>query len=164
MSGALSGDALPTAGRLLAIDLGEVRLGVAISDPGQVVASPVETIAVPRNDDGAVVKAVAGAAVRHEAVGLVVGDPRRLDGRQGAAGARARHVADALRARTGLPVALVDERFSTTEAERVMLAQDASRSERRRSIDRVAASVLLQTALEARRTAAVRAQEDVVWP
>jgi putative holliday junction resolvase len=142
---------LPTTGRLLAIDLGEVRVGLALSDPGQVVASPAETLEVPRGQDGPAVDALVGAAERHEAVGLIVGQPKQLDGREGDAARRARWFAERLAARTGLPVVLWDERFSTTEAERVMLEQDASRAERRTSIDRVAAAVLLQGVLESRR-------------
>jgi putative holliday junction resolvase len=144
-------DDLPAAGRLLAVDLGEVRIGIALSDPGQVVASPAETLEVPRNQDGPAVDALVGAIERHEAVGVVVGQPKRLDGREGAAARRARWFADRLHQRTGLPVALWDERFTTIEAERVMLGQDASRAERRAGIDRVAAAVLLQAVLEARR-------------
>jgi putative holliday junction resolvase len=142
---------LPTTGRLLAIDLGEVRVGLALSDPGQVVASPAETLEVPRGQDGPALDALVSAAERHEAVGLIVGQPKLLDGREGDAAKRARWFAERLKARTGLPVVLWDERFSTTEAERVMLEQDASRAERRSSIDRVAAAVLLQGVLESRR-------------
>jgi putative holliday junction resolvase len=144
---------LPGTGRLLAVDLGEVRIGLALSDPGQVVASPSETLEVPRGQDGPALDAVVDACVRHEAVGVVVGDPKQLDGRAGHAARRARWLARRLGERTGLPVVLWDERFSTTEAERVMLGQDASRAERRTSIDRVAAAVLLQGVLESRRRA-----------
>lgn len=142
---------LPTSGRLLAIDLGEVRIGLALSDPTQLLASPAETLEVPRGQDGPAVDALVTAAGRHEAVGLILGDPRQLDGGRGEASRRARWFAERLEGRTGLPVALWDERFSTTEAERVMLGQDASRAERRSSIDRVAAAVLLQGVLESRR-------------
>lgn len=142
---------LPDAGRLLAVDLGEVRVGLALSDPGQVVASPAETLEVPRGQDGPALDALVAAAERHEAVGLIVGQPKLLDGREGDAARRARWFAERLAARTGLTVVLWDERFSTTEAERVMLQQDASRAERRTSVDRVAAAVLLQGVLESRR-------------
>ncbi|MFP4634357.1 MAG: Holliday junction resolvase RuvX [Nitriliruptoraceae bacterium] len=145
------GDDLPTTGRLIAIDLGEVRIGVAVSDPGQVVASPAETLHVPRDRDAAALDALVDAIARHEAVGIVLGDPRRLDGRQGAAAQRAQRFAAELRTRTGLPVQLVDERFTTVEAERVLLDADLSRADRKTTVDRVAASVLLQTVLESRR-------------
>lgn len=147
------GDALPETGRLLGIDLGEVRIGIAVSDPGQVVASPAETLHVPRDQDAPMVDALVDAAARHDAAGLVIGYPKRLDNREGAPAQRARRIADALRERTGLPVRLVDERFSTVEAERVLLAGDVGRADRKQQVDRVAASVLLQTVLETQRTA-----------
>ncbi len=154
MSGSIEArevDELPERGRLLAIDLGEVRIGLAVSDPTQTVASPAETLEVPRDQDGPALDALTTAIGRHEAVGVVVGEPRRLDGREGAAARRGRHFAGELRARTGLPVSLQDERFTTVEAERVMLAGDASGEQRRHRIDPIAASVLLQTVLEAQR-------------
>ena len=145
------GDVLPETGRLVGIDLGEVRIGVAVSDPGQVIASPAETLHVPRGADAPALDALAAAAARHEAVGLVVGYPRTLSGREGPAASRARRFADELRHRTGLPVLLWDERFTTVEAERVLLDADLSRADRKDTIDRVAASVLLQAVLEAQR-------------
>ena len=151
MSGVGLGDELPTTGRLLAIDLGEVRVGVAYSDPGQVVASPAETLHVPRGQDAPLIDALVSAVARHEAAAVVVGYPRTLDGREGSAANRARRIADAVRERTGLPVRLVDERFTTVEAERVLLDADLSRADRKDTIDRVAASVLLQSVLESQR-------------
>lgn len=157
-------DQLPDQGRLLAVDLGDVRIGLAVSDPSQTIASPAETVPVPqpkrRRRSGAAaepppdvptIDAVVAAVARYDVAGIVIGDPRRLDGREGEPSRRARRVAEQVRERTGLPVRLVDERFSTVEAERVMLDQDASRAERRASIDRVAAGVLLQTVLESKR-------------
>jgi putative holliday junction resolvase len=145
------GDELPLTGRLVAIDLGEVRIGIALSDPNQVVASPAETLHVPRDQEAPTLNALVDAVARHEAVGIVVGYPRRLDGREGSGAARARRIADALRDRTGLAVMLWDERFTTVEAERVLLQGDVSRRDRKETIDRVAASVLLQGVLEAQR-------------
>jgi putative holliday junction resolvase len=149
--GRATSDPLPPQGRLLAIDLGEVRIGLALSDPTQTIASPAETLQVPRNQDGPTLDALVNAVERHEVSGIVIGEPRQLDGSAGVPAKRSRWFADKLRERTGLPVLLWDERFSTTEAERVMLAQDASRADRRANIDRVAASVLLQAVLETQR-------------
>lgn len=149
------GDALPTAGRLVAFDLGRVRVGVAVSDVSQVVASPADTLAVEDLDLGArmdvtgLAARLAACAREREAVGIVIGAPLALDGHEGEAAREARAVADALREAVGLPVRLVDERFTTTEAERVLLAADVSRAGRRAAIDRVAASVLLQQVLGA---------------
>ena len=149
------GDELPTAGRLVAFDLGRVRVGVALSDPSQVVASPADTLDVADLDRGGAMD-VAGLAIRlaevattHEAGGIVVGAPLGLDGHEGEAAREARAVADALRERTGLPVRLVDERFTSTQAERTLIEADVSRAGRRRVVDRVAASVLLQGVLAA---------------
>jgi putative holliday junction resolvase len=149
--GSAASDPLPSRGRLLAIDLGEVRIGLALSDPTQTIASPAETLQVPRNQDGPTLDALVNAVDRHDVSGIVIGEPRQLDGSAGDPARRSRWFADRLRERTGLPVRLWDERFSTTEAERVMLAQDASRADRRANIDRVAASVLLQSVLESQR-------------
>jgi len=147
------GDVLPTSGRLVAIDLGRVRVGVAVSDPLQVVASPVDTVEVADLDLGEAmdVAALAGrladVVTSHGAAGVVVGAPLDLSGAEGEAAREARAVADALRTRTGLPVRLVDERFTSTSAERSLIEADVSRSERRRVADRVAASILLQGVL-----------------
>ena len=147
------GDDLPTAGRLVAFDLGRVRVGVAVSDPSQVVASPSDTLDVADLDRGDAMDVDALAARLAEvsrelaADGIVVGAPLALDGHEGEAAREARAVADALRGATGLPVRLVDERFTTAEAERALLEADVSRSGRRKVVDRVAAGVLLQGVL-----------------
>jgi putative holliday junction resolvase len=148
------GDALPVAGRLLAIDLGRVRVGLALSDVAQVIASPLDTLDVRDLDQGetmdidALAGRLAAVVAAHEVAGVVVGAPLALDGSEGEAAREARTVADALRAQIGLPVRLVDERFTSTTAERVLIEGDVSRAGRRSVVDRVAASVLLQGVLE----------------
>jgi putative Holliday junction resolvase len=149
------GDVLPTTGRLVAFDLGRVRVGVATSDPSQIVASPSETVQVgdldrgDAMDVGPLAARLADLARALDAAGIVVGAPLALDGHEGEAVLEARAVADALRVDTGLPVRLVDERFTSTEAERALLDADVSRAGRRAAVDRVAASVLLQGVLAA---------------
>ena len=149
------GDELPITGRLVAFDLGRVRVGVAVSDPGQIVASPSDTVDVAdldlgdRMDVDALADRLADVARVSDAAGIVVGAPLDLEGREGEAAREARAVADALRVASGLPVRLVDERFTTTEAERTLLEADVSRAGRRRVVDRVAAGVLLQGVLAA---------------
>ena len=149
------GDELPTTGRLVAFDLGRVRVGVAVSDPSQLVASPSDTLDVADLDLGeemdvtALAGRLADVARDLAAEGVVVGAPLALDGHEGEAAREARAVADALRAITGLPVRLVDERFTTAEAERALLDADVSRAGRRKVVDRVAAGVLLQGVLAA---------------
>ena len=149
------GDDLPTTGRLVAFDLGRVRVGVAVSDPSQIVASPADTLDVADLDLGdtmdvdALAARLADVARDLVAAGIVVGAPLALDGHEGEAAREARAVADALRSATGLPVRLVDERFTTAEAERALLEADVSRVGRRKVVDRVAAGVLLQGVLAA---------------
>lgn len=149
------GDDLPTTGRLVAFDLGRVRVGVAVSDPSQVVASPSDTLDVADLDRGeamdvdALAARLADVARDLAAAGIVVGAPLALDGHEGEAAREARAVADALRTALGLPVRLVDERFTTAEAERALLEADVSRAGRRKVVDRVAAGVLLQGVLAA---------------
>lgn len=142
--------ALPPSGRLLGVDLGDVRIGVAITDAGQLVATPLETRPA-EEAAGDQAADLAEVAVEHGVTAIVVGYPRTLQGREGSAAARARRVATALADQTDLPVVLWDERFTTVEAERVMLEQDASRRDRRANIDRVAATLILQGVVEARR-------------
>lgn len=139
---------LPAEGRLLAVDLGEVRIGLALSDAGQVVANPAETLQVTSGDVHA---QLADAVTRLGAVGVVVGYPRTMRGREGQAARRARLTAERLHDLADVPVVLWDERLTTVEAERTMLAQDTSRRGRRQAIDRVAATLLLQSVLDARR-------------
>lgn len=142
---------IPTDGRVVAVDLGHVRVGLAVSDPTQTIGSPDETLAVEGMDRGAVAGMVAEAVEDQDGVGVVVGYPRTLEGREGANARRARELAEELAATSGLPVVLWDERMTSVEAERVMIEQDASRGERRQALDRVAAGLILQGWLEARR-------------
>ncbi len=148
------GDRLPLTGRLLGVDPGDVRVGLALSDAGQVVASPLAVLPVddPRDLDG-IAADVAATVDANDVVGVVVGWPRSMEGRETAPASRARRLADAVRDATGLPVALWDERLSTVEAERVMLGADASRAERRARVDTVAAGIILRGVLDAHHAA-----------
>jgi len=143
-------EAIPRSGRVLAIDLGDVRTGVAITDPDQVIGGALERLDCAGLDDAAVTAAIIDLARQRGACGVVVGLPRTLEGRDGPPARRARAVARGIEG-AGLPVALVDERFSTTEAERLMIAGGTRRRERRERIDGVAATIILQSWLEARR-------------
>jgi putative Holliday junction resolvase len=109
-------------------------------------------------DVDALADRLAPVVLDHDAAGVVVGAPLALDGREGEAAREARAFAESLRARTGLPVRLIDERFTSTTAERSLIEADVSRADRRRVVDQVAASVLLQGVLAAH--AAQRSQED----
>lgn len=148
-------DDVPASGRVLGVDLGEVRTGLAITDPGQVVATALETLDGGPMADDAWAARIDEAAREHEVVGIVVGLPRSLSGRDEAPAQRARRIANGLRSRDW-PVALLDERFTTTEAERVMIEAGTRRRKRRQAIDRVAATLILQSWLEGRRMGGAR--------
>jgi len=137
-------------GRIMAVDPGSRRVGVAVSDPTGTIAQPLS--AVPAEPAETLTERLATLAREQEATGLVVGLPRRLDGSQGPEAKAARALADGLRRATGLPVALVDERLTSVAAERALLAGGASRARRRELSDQVAAALILQSYLDGRRT------------
>ena len=136
-------------GRVLALDLGEKRVGLAVSDPLGWTAQGLPTLARPDTD------AEHGALDRlirdHDVERLVVGLPLRLDGSEGQAARAARAAADALALRFGLPVELWDERLTTAEADHVMRLAGVRRRRRQQASDRLAATLLLQSWLDARR-------------
>lgn len=136
--------------RALGVDLGDVRIGLALSDPEGRVATPLETLTVrdPKDLEG-IVASLADAARRHGVETVVVGLPRSLAGDEKEPAQRAREIAARVEQVSGLEVHLWDERLTTVEAERTMLAQGAKRRERRAALDRVAATLLLQTFLDA---------------
>jgi putative Holliday junction resolvase len=139
-------------GRVLALDVGSRRLGVAVSDPSGTVASPLVTL--PRRTPDEDAAALAALAAEHAATVVVVGLPVTLAGREGPAARQVRAYADELRARLpGLDLRLADERLSTVAAERALVGGGVRRRARRGLVDQVAASVFLQTWLDATREA-----------
>lgn len=142
------GDPLPDAGRLLAVDPGSVRTGLALSDPGQSIASPLEVL--ERLKKGALVQAIAARARQYEAVGVLVGMPVSLDGGEGPMATRSRRLAASLRQEARLPVALADERYTSQAADRAFVEAGVRASDRRGKVDMVAAAVLLQAWLDGR--------------
>jgi putative holliday junction resolvase len=132
----------------LAVDAGSVRIGVARSDPDGILASP---LAVVRSGPGALDE-LARLAAGADAIEVVVGLPTSLSGREGAAAATARSFAAALAGRiTPVPVRLVDERFTTTQAHEALRRGGKDTRARREIVDAAAAAVLLQAALDAER-------------
>jgi putative Holliday junction resolvase len=135
-------------GRVLGLDLGDARIGVAISDDERRLAVPLGTI---RTGAPADVKAIAALVGEHDVTLVVVGHPLLLSGEAGERAHHAERFAEALRGFLGVPVLLHDERLSTVEADRALRATGASGRERRRSVDRSAATVILQSWLDAGR-------------
>ena len=135
--------------RILAVDPGTKRVGVAVSDPTGTIAQALTTVDAEPLDTLA--SRLAEIAVAQEARRIVVGLPRRLDGSYGPEAKSARGLAEDLRKAAGLPVELVDERLTTVAAERSLVAGGVRRAKRRLSVDRVAATLLLQSHLDRRR-------------
>jgi putative Holliday junction resolvase len=131
-------------GRVLCVDYGTARIGLAVSDPGGTMALPLEVVPV----DGAV-ELVAERARELDVREIVVGLPLRTTGEAGPEAEAARGLAKRLQDATGVTVRLWDERFSSAEAERVMRAQGADARRRRGNVDKVAAAIVLQSYLDA---------------
>jgi len=137
--------------RVLGIDVGSVRVGLAVSDETCTVASPVSTLP---NDSRTIWARLEREMEDRQVERVVIGLPRLLDGTEGPAAEHARRFASDLRLRTAVPVELWDERFTTVIAERSLIESGVRRRRRREVIDAVAAAVLLQSWLDARRIAA----------
>lgn len=133
----------------LAGDVGSVRIGVARSDPDGLLASPLTTVARGRGD----LESLAGLAAGHDAVEIIVGLPTGLSGREGASAADARKFAAALAGRLApRPVRLVDERFTTVLAHDALRRGGRDARGRRAVVDKTAAALLLQGALDTERS------------
>jgi putative Holliday junction resolvase len=122
---------------------------VAVSDPSGTIAQALAT--VPAEPGATLAERLAGLAREHDAGRIVVGLPRRMDGSEGPEAKSARALAEELRRAASLPVELVDERLTTAQAERAMIEAGTRRSRRRKSIDQVAATLLLQSHLDRKR-------------
>ena len=144
---------IPPQGRVLGIDWGEIRIGLALSDELQMLASPLETL-VRRRGKRFPMPRLLELVAAHAPVGVVVGLPLTPAGDEGPSAAEARAVAALVEGRTGLPVELQDERLSTARALRLVREQEGSTRGRREDVDALAAAVLLQGFLDARRAGA----------
>jgi putative holliday junction resolvase len=135
-----------TPGRWMAVDYGERRIGIALSDPTRIVASPAGSIE-RRTGKRAPVAELARQATQLEAVAIIMGLPLDANGDETSWAAEVRRVGDAVGRRSHLPVRYVDERFSTAAALRAIRALDGSTRGRKGDVDALAATVLLQHAL-----------------
>jgi putative Holliday junction resolvase len=142
----------------LAIDCGSARIGVARCDPDGLLASPLATVARGRGD----LDRLAALAGEQGAMEVIVGLPTGLSGRPGAAAAQARGFAVSLAARLApLPVRLVDERFTTVLAHDALRQGGSGSRQRRTRVDKAAAALILQGALDAERATGQPAGELV---
>jgi putative Holliday junction resolvase len=138
--------------RILALDLGEVRIGAALSDESETLATGLATLRSvgPRKD----AQAVASLVREHGAGEVVLGMPYRLDGSVGPQGEKVAAFAERLRRSLKVPVVLRDERLTSVAADERLAAAGVRRRDRRDRIDRAAAALLLQEYLDERRAPA----------
>lgn len=133
------------SGRVLGLDLGDVRIGVAISDEQRRLAVPLGTV---RTGAPADLRAIASLVREHEVTLVVVGHPLLLSGETGTRARHAEAFAEALRGFLGIEVVLHDERLTTVEADRALREAGAGGRRRRKAVDRSAATILLQAHLD----------------
>lgn len=133
--------------RLLGLDIGEKRIGVALSDEMGMIASPLVTL----NATGDVVDELRTLIDKYSIARIIVGLPVGLSGREGPQAMQVRTVADALAQTLGVEIVYSDERLSSAVAERALISQGARRGKRKQQIDNVAAAVILQGYLDNQR-------------
>jgi putative pre-16S rRNA nuclease len=138
-------------GRVLGLDLGDARIGVAVSDDDRRVAVPVGTVHVGQPPGELL--AIADLTREHDATLLVLGLPLSMDGTRGSQAAHVEAFAEALVPVVRLPIVFQDERLSTVEAERMLAHAGMPARERRRAVDATAAQILLQAWLDGQRAA-----------
>ena len=138
--------ALPLAGKLLGLDLGTKTIGVAVSDGMRYSATPLETIKRTKFTTDAV--RLDELIAQNQAVGIVLGLPLNMDGSEGPRVQSTRAFARSLAQRISLPIVFWDERLSTSAVTRMMIQADMRRDKRAEVVDKLAASYILQGALE----------------
>jgi putative holliday junction resolvase len=138
-------------GRILAIDYGSRRMGLAVSDPLGITAQGLETLERrnKRSDFARLEKLVREYQVRE----IVLGNPLRMSGEQGTQSQKVAEFAEELRRRLALPVHLWDERLTSAEANRILREAELSIQKRAQAVDRMAATLILQSFLQARSVA-----------
>lgn len=135
--------------KIMAVDLGKARTGLAMSDSGEFLASPL--CVLKEYHPERLLERVAEAALEQKAEEIVVGLPVNMNGSEGESAQNARAFADALREKTGLPVVLRDERGTTVSAHEYLNTTDTRGKKRRAVVDAVAATIILQDYLDFRR-------------
>jgi len=132
--------------RLLGVDLGTKTLGLALSDVGRCIATPMQTLKRGKFSQDA--QLIAAIVAEQNVGGIIIGLPINMDGTEGPRAQSSRAYAKNLNRHLKIPVALWDERLSTAAAERMLISADTSRARRAEVIDKVAAAYILQGALD----------------
>ncbi len=137
--------------RKIALDVGDVRIGVAVSDLLGITANPRETYVRKKGDTNADIAYFCEYAKREEADAFVLGLPKNMDGTEGDRAVVTRQFGNMLQEASGLPVLYQDERLTTVSAERMLIDADVRREKRKKVIDKVAATIILQSYLDSHR-------------
>lgn len=137
-----------TSGRILALDLGKRRIGVAVSDELGITAQGLQTL--QRTNIREDLASLAKLASEHNVTLIVIGNPLHMSGHEGRSTELTREFASRLQAATGLPVQLWDERLTTVQAQRVLKESGVSIEKRAKAVDRLAAVILLESFLDSR--------------
>jgi len=132
-------------GRRIAFDYGDVRIGVAVSDPDSILASPLTTL---RSTDKNLLKEISALFLAIQPVAIFVGKPALLSGKDGAASSKANSFVDQLKGITDVPIELIDERMSTVSAARNLRDAGRNAKDSKSAIDMAAAVAILEFALE----------------
>ena len=142
-------------GRVMALDYGTVRIGVAVSDALRITAGPLSVL-----DAATALEDIQALVQEYRPSVIVVGLPVSRSGEEGQAAERARAFAGRVAESTGVPIELVDERFTTHTAEQALLEAGVRRRDRRRNVDKVAAAVILRHYLDRRESSRDRPGSD----
>lgn len=134
------------AGRVIGLDVGDVRIGVAVSDPLGIIAQPHTVI--QRTELAKDLEAIRAVVVEREATRIVAGLPLNREGKPGPQAEKVLDFIEALRPVAGVDIETQDERFSTAAAERMLIDANVSRKGRKKVIDKIAAHHILQTWLD----------------
>lgn len=137
---------MTSLGRVLALDVGDVRIGVASSDPLRIIASPHTVITRTTLDKD--LQALCDVIAEREAVRVVVGLPLGIDGTPGPQAGKVLEFIEQLRGVTSVEIVTQDERFSTAGAQRMLIEANVSRKNRKKVIDKIAAQHILQIHLD----------------
>jgi len=137
--------------RFIGLDLGTKSLGIALSDKTNLIATPYKTIHFNTNAYESVIKELTDIILVNQITDIVLGLPKNMNNSLGFASERSLKFKEILEANFELPIHLVDERLSTIEATNILLQSDMNRKKRKKVIDNVAASIILDTYLKERR-------------
>ena len=135
----------------IAVDYGDARTGLAECDPGEQIAAPI-TPQIEEKSMNRAAQAVAATAFRRQAGGVVLGLPKNMDGTEGARAAKTRRFAQRLADACGMPVVLWDERRTTIDAHQILFNSGKNARKRKKVVDAVAASLILEGYLTYRKT------------